>query len=89
MAMVKNINIVNSQISNCDNFTKCSTDMITNETEDCDEFRVWFHRHDPQTLKNNTRSNRAKVLSDVHYKVPYTTRISHLSIISPIIHRQL
>ena len=40
MAIVKKINIVNSQISICDDFFKCFTDMITNETEDCDEFRV-------------------------------------------------
>ena len=42
------------------------------------EFRVVFDRYDPQSLKNNTRSNRAKVLSVVHYKVSDTTRISYL-----------
>ena len=56
--------------------------MITSETEDCDDFRVWFGRYDPQLLKNNTRSKRAKGLSAVYYNVSDTTRISHLSIIS-------
>lgn len=57
--------------------------MITSETEDCDEFRVWFDRYDPQLFKkNNTRSKRAKGLSAVYYNVSDTTRISHLSIIS-------
>ena len=57
--------------------------MITSETEDCDEFRVWFDRYDPQLFKkNNTRSKRAKGLSAVYYKVSDTNRISHLSIMS-------
>ena len=60
MAMVNKINIANSQISNYDDFAKCFIDMITIETEDCGEFRVVYDRYDPQSLKNNTRSNRKK-----------------------------
>ena len=73
MAMVNKMNIANSQISNYDDFAKCFTDMITNETED-----VVYDRYDPQSLKNNTRYNRKKELSAVHYKVSDTTRISYL-----------
>ena len=31
MSIVNKINIANRQISNCDDFTKCFTDMTTNE----------------------------------------------------------
>ena len=79
MAIVNKINIASSQISNCDDFAKCFTDIIANETDNCDEFWVGFDRYDPQSLKNNTRSNRTKRLSAVHCKVFDTTRISHLS----------
>ena len=78
MAIVNKINIANSQISNYDDFAKCFTDMITNETEDCGEFHVVYDRYNPQSLKNNTRYNRKKELSAVHYKVSDTTRISYL-----------
>ena len=60
MAIVNKINIANSQISNYDDFAKCFTDMITNETEDCGEFHVIYDRYDPQSLKNNTRYDRKK-----------------------------
>ena len=60
MAIVNKINIANSQISNYDDFAKCFTDMITSETEDCGEIRLVYDRYDPQSLKNNTRSNRKK-----------------------------
>lgn len=46
MAIANKINIANSQISNCDGFTKPFTDMITNEAEDCDEFSVACDRYD-------------------------------------------
>ena len=75
MAIVNKSNIANSQISNYDDFAKCFTDMITNETEDCDKCYVVYDRYDPQSLKNNTRYNRKKELSTVHYKVSDTTRI--------------
>ena len=75
MAIVNKSNIANSQIGNYDDFAKCFTDMITNETEDCDKFHVVYDRYDPQSLKNNTRYNRKKELSAVHYKVSDTTRI--------------
>ena len=78
MAIVNKINIANSQIINYDDFAKCFTDIITIETEDCGEFRVVYDRYDPPSLKNNTRSNRKKKLSAVHYKVSDTTRISYL-----------
>ena len=78
MAIVNKINIANSQISNYADFSKCFTDMIPMETEDCGEFRVVYDRYDPQSLKNNTRSSRKKKLSAVHYKVSDTTRISYL-----------
>ena len=52
--------------------------MIANETEDCDKFPSEFDRYDPQSLKNNLRSNRTKVFSAVHYKVSDNTRIMHL-----------
>ena len=42
MAIVNKLGIANSQISNCDDFAKCFTDMTANETGDCDEFRVVF-----------------------------------------------
>ena len=51
IAIVKKINIANSQISNCDHFAKFFTDMVTSKTEDCSEFRVGFNRYDPQSLK--------------------------------------
>ena len=73
MAIVNKINIANCQISNCDEFV-----MITNETEDCSEFRVVFYRYDPHSLKNNARSNRTKGFSAVHYKVSDATKISYL-----------
>ena len=57
---------------------KCFTDMIANETEDCDKFPSEFDRYDPQSLKNSLRSNRTKVFSTVHYKVSDNTRIMHL-----------
>ena len=60
MAVVNKINIAKSQISTYDDFAKCFTDMITIETEDCGEFRVVYDRYDPQSLKNNRRSNRKK-----------------------------
>ena len=60
MAIVNKINIANSQISNCVDFAKCVTDTTTNEIEDSDYCRVVFDRYDPQSLKNNTRSNRTK-----------------------------
>ena len=78
MAMVNKMNIANSQISNYDDFAKCFTDMITIETENCGEFPVVYDRYDQQSLKNNTRSNRKKKFSAVHYKVSDTTRISYL-----------
>ena len=76
MTIVNKINIANSQVSNYDDFAKCFTDIITNETEDCGEFHVVYDRYDPQSLKNNTRYNRKKELSAVHYKVSDTTKIS-------------
>ena len=76
MTIVNNINTANSQISNRDDLAKCFTDMITNGIEDCDQFWIGFHRYDPHSLKNNTRSNRTKELSAVQ-KVSYTTRTSH------------
>ena len=78
IAIVNTINIANSQINNCDDIAKCFTDMIANETEDCDKFPSEFDRYDPQSLKNNLRSNRTKVFSAVHYKVSDNTRIMHL-----------
>ena len=72
--------VANSQITNCDDSAKCFTDMITNEIEDCDELWVGFDRYDSHSLKNNTRSNRAKGISGVHYNVSYTTRRSQLSL---------
>lgn len=62
MAIANKINIANSQISNCDGFTKPFTDMITNEAEDCDEFSVVCDRYDAKSLKNNRRSSRTKGL---------------------------
>ena len=44
MAIVNKMNIANSQISNYDDFAKCFTDMITNETEDCGGFHVVYDR---------------------------------------------
>ena len=52
--------------------------MRTNEIENCDEFRVVLDRYNPQSLKNNTRSNRTKGLPALHYKVCDTSRLSHL-----------
>ena len=78
MAIVNKINIANSQVSNYDDFAKCFTDMITKETEDCGGFHVVYDRYDPQSLKNNTRYNRKKELSAVHYKVSDTTKISYV-----------
>ena len=75
MTIVNKINIANSQVSNYD---ECFTDIITNETEDCGEFHVVYDRYDPQSLKNNTRYNRKKELSAVHYKVSDTTKISYV-----------
>ena len=60
MAIVNNINITNGQISNCDDLAKCFTDRTTNKTEDCGELSVGFDKHNPHSLKNNTRSNRTK-----------------------------
>lgn len=67
MAIVNKINVANRQISNCDDFAKCFTDMTTNETEDCHESRVVINRYDQQSLENNARSNRTKGHSAVHY----------------------
>ena len=78
MAIVNKMNIVNSQTSNYDDFAKCFSDMIANETEDCGEFHVVYDRYNSQSLKNNTTYNRKKELSAVHYKVSDTTRISYL-----------
>ena len=77
MAIVSKINIANSQLNNCDDIAKCFTDMITNKTEDCDQFRVEFDRYDPKSLKNKLRSNETEGLSAVHYKVSDTARIIH------------
>ena len=44
-----------------------------------DAFLVVFDKYDPQSSENNTRSNRTKGLSAVHYKASDTTRISHFS----------
>ena len=38
-----------------------------------DAFLVVFDKYDPQSSENNTRSNRTKGLSAVHYKVSDTT----------------
>lgn len=51
MALVNKINIVNSQISNCDDLAKCFTDTLTDEIEDCSEYWVVFDRYDPQSRK--------------------------------------
>ena len=77
MAIVSKINIANSQLNNCDDISKCFTDMITNKTEDCDKFRVEFDRYDPKSLKKKFRSNETEGLSAVHYKVSDTARIIH------------
>ena len=79
MAIVSKINIANSQLNNCDDISKCFTDMITNKTEDCHKFRVEFDRYDPKSLKKKFRSNETEGLSAVHYKVSDTARIIHLS----------